>query len=100
MKKFENTQGKEINKSCFSLAHSVSQINAVLTKYPVTATERQQLTPSTNQVSSTDGKDPDIENVLFLCPASEKNNNIHVTFVRNYPHDILSSRLLLPTMEN
>ncbi|KAK3765938.1 hypothetical protein RRG08_002182 [Elysia crispata] len=60
VKKFENTQGKEINKSCFSLAHSVSQINAVLTKYPVTATERQQLTPSTNQVSSTDGKVKDV----------------------------------------
>ncbi|RUS82035.1 hypothetical protein EGW08_010191 [Elysia chlorotica] len=61
VKKVEGAQGQEINKSCFNLAHSVSQINSLLTKYPVTVTEKQQLTPSTNQnLSTNDGKAKDV----------------------------------------
>ncbi|GFR98538.1 ATP-dependent RNA helicase DHX36 [Elysia marginata] len=51
--KAEVTQSNEASKSCFSLAHSVSQINSVLTKYPVTAAERQLLTPATTRAVCT-----------------------------------------------
>ncbi|GFO20151.1 yth domain containing 2 [Plakobranchus ocellatus] len=55
--KVEDGKSKVVAKSCFSLSHSISHINDVLSKYPLSAKERQDLTPASSKaVAPTSGK--------------------------------------------